>query len=59
MGGLKEAPNYDLSEQIQIRWIPDGVHSVSPRKRSDLSDDQNLQKVVRYVDASMADVCSG
>ena len=59
MGGLKEVPNYDLSEQIQIRWIPDGDHSFSPRKRSGLSDDQYLQNVVRCVDAFMADVCSG
>ena len=59
IGGLKEAPNYDLSKQIKIRWIPDGDHSFSPRKRSGLSDDQNLQNVVRCVDAFMTDVCSG
>jgi predicted alpha/beta-hydrolase family hydrolase len=59
MGGLKEVPNYDLSEQIKIRWIPDGDHSFSPRKRSGLSDDQNLQNVVRCVDSFMTDVCSG
>lgn len=59
MGGIKEVSNYDLSEQIKIRWIPDGDHSLSPRKRSGFSDDQSLQNVVRCVDAFMTDVCSG
>ena len=59
MGGLKEVTNYDLSEQIKNRWIPDGDHNFSPRKRSGFSDDQNLQNVVRCVDAFMTDVCIG
>ena len=59
MGGFDEVQNYALSAQIQIRWIPDGDHSFSPRKRSGLSDQQNLRQVVRCADAFMSDVCSG
>ena len=58
MGGCEEVQHYDLSDQIQIRWIPDGDHSFLPRKRSGFTDDQNLRHVVRCVDAFMIEVCN-
>ena len=58
MGGCEEIQNYDLSDQIQIRWISDGDHSFLPRKRSGFTHDQNLRHVVRCVDAFMIEVCN-
>lgn len=57
MGSLEEVKGYDLSDQIQIRWIPDGDHSFSPRKRSGFTEDQNLHQIVRCVDTFMNEVC--
>ena len=34
MGQLNDVAGYDLSAAVRLRWIPDGDHSFSPRKRS-------------------------
>ena len=59
MGGREEVDNYVLSDQIQIRWISDGDHSFSPRKRSGFTVKQNLDQAIRCVDVFMNDVCNG
>ena len=58
MGGREEVDNYVLSDQIQIRWIADGDHSLSPRKRSGFTVKQNLDQAIRCVDVFMNDVCN-
>ena len=58
MGGREEIDNYVLSDQIQIRWIADGDHSLSPRKRSGFTVKQNLDQAIRCVDVFMNDVCN-
>ena len=58
MGGREEVDNYVLSDQIQIRWISDGDHSFSPRKRSGFTVKQNLDQAIRCVDVFMNDVCN-
>ena len=58
MGGREEVDNYVLSDQIQIRWIADGDHSLSPRKRSGFTVRQNLDQAIRCVDVFMNDVCN-
>jgi predicted alpha/beta-hydrolase family hydrolase len=58
MGGREDVESYILSDQIQIRWIPDGDHDLSPRKRSGFTDQQNLDRAIRCVDVFMNAVCN-
>ncbi|WP_114994593.1 alpha/beta fold hydrolase [Synechococcus sp. UW179A] len=46
MGSREEVKNYELSERLKLAWIPDGDHSFKPRKRSGLSEEQNLKLAV-------------
>ena len=50
MGGREDVESYVLSDQIQIRWIPDAGHDWSPRKRSGFTVQQNLDRAIRCVD---------
>jgi predicted alpha/beta-hydrolase family hydrolase len=42
-GRPEEVASYDLSSRINIKWIPDGDHSLKPRKRSGYTEEGNLQ----------------
>ena len=41
-GKPDEVATYDLSPAIRVEWLPDGDHSLVPRKRSGLTAEQNL-----------------
>ena len=41
-GTQEEVANYDLSQQIQFAWMPDGDHSLKPRKKSGYTQKENL-----------------
>ena len=51
LGNRDEASGYDLSSQIEIRWLPDGDHSFKPRKASGRTAEENWQNGVELVDA--------
>ncbi len=40
-GGLEEVPGYKLSKQVRVVWIPDGDHSLTPRKASGQAEEEN------------------
>lgn len=45
-GKRGEVESLPLSEAIQVRWVPDGDHSLAPRKRSGRTADENLHLAV-------------
>ena len=49
MGQLNDVAGYDLSSAVRLRWIPDGDHSYSPRKRSGRTEEENLNLAIRNV----------
>ena len=51
LGNKDEVRSYDLSREIEIRWLPDGDHSFKPRKVSGRTAEENWQDGVEAVDA--------
>jgi uncharacterized protein len=45
-GRREEVETYNLSPQVQVRWIPSGDHSFKPTRSSGLSEEQNLATAV-------------
>ncbi len=45
-GTPDEVAGYDLSPAIEVEWLPDGDHSFKPRKRSGLTEAENLAAAV-------------
>lgn len=45
-GTREEVPSYPLSPSIEIEWLPDGDHSLKPRKASGASEAQNLATAI-------------
>lgn len=43
-GSRAEVDGYPLSDSIQVVWLPDGDHSLKPRKKSGRTEDQNLDE---------------
>jgi hypothetical protein len=41
-GARDEIEAYSLSDAIQVEWMPDGDHSLKPRKKSGRSESDNL-----------------
>ena len=50
-GGQTEVADYDLSEQIEVRWLPDGDHSFKPRKSSNATQEGNWETAVDEMSA--------
>jgi predicted alpha/beta-hydrolase family hydrolase len=46
LGKREEVTGYQLSQTIQIHWVPDGDHSFKPRKASGRTLDQNLHDAI-------------
>ena len=42
-GSREEVSGYNLSPNIQVHWITDGDHGLTPRKRSGLTEQDNLE----------------
>ncbi|GGX73358.1 alpha/beta fold hydrolase [Saccharospirillum salsuginis] len=42
LGKREEVDGYDLPEAIQLHWLPDGDHSLKPRKASGHTLEENL-----------------
>ncbi len=49
-GRREEVDSYNLSQQIQLRWIPSGDHSFKPTRSSGLSEAENLTTAVKFSD---------
>ncbi|MFV0388953.1 MAG: alpha/beta family hydrolase [Pyrinomonadaceae bacterium] len=50
-GSKSEIADYDLSNSIKLVWLPDGDHSLKPRKSSGYSEAQNLSRTCEEIDA--------
>jgi predicted alpha/beta-hydrolase family hydrolase len=48
-GNAGEVSGYDLSERISVHWVPDGDHSLKPRRRSGRSIEQNYQDAIARI----------
>ena len=57
MGRQDEVEGYPLSSTVTLQWIPDRDHSLSPRKRSGRTEEQNLSLAVQHVHAFLTSVC--
>lgn len=49
LGNENDVAGYDLSSAIRLLWLPDGDHSLKPRKRSGRSEEENLESAVRAI----------
>ncbi|WP_417850217.1 alpha/beta fold hydrolase [Thalassoglobus sp.] len=49
-GRKDEVEGYQLSENIQVHWSPDGDHSFRPKRRSDREFDQNMKNAMRAIE---------
>jgi uncharacterized protein len=49
LGNKDEVSGYELSETIQVHWLPDGDHSFKPRKASGKTVEENWQEGVEAV----------
>lgn len=52
-GKREEVETYDLSPQVQLRWIPCGDHSFKPTRSSGLSEAENWATAVALGDQFM------
>lgn len=48
-GNANEVPDYRLSESIHIQWMPDGDHSLKPRKKSGRTEAQSWQEAAEAI----------
>ncbi len=48
-GNLSEVSEYQLSKRISIHWLPDGDHSLKPRRRSGRSMEQNYRDAIAQI----------
>ena len=51
LGNKDEVSGYELSPNIQIRWLTDGDHSFKPRKKSGNTVEENWQEGIDAVSA--------
>ena len=49
-GNVQEVEGYGLPSSVMLEWIPDGDHSLKPRKRSGVSAEANLDRAVQRMD---------
>ena len=48
-GSREEVSGYNLSPNIQVHWIPDGDHGLTPRKRSGVTEQENLESAAEAI----------
>ena len=53
-GTPADVEGYRLTRPVEIEWIPDGDHSLVPRKRSGHTEDENLALAVRAITVFVA-----
>lgn len=48
-GKPEEVETYGLSNKIRVEWMPDGDHSLKPRKKSGHTEEENLTRAVELM----------
>jgi len=56
-GNKKEVPGYKLPDNLQIHWINDGDHSFIPRKKSAVTEVENLNQATKLVAKFIIKIC--
>ncbi len=54
-----EVADYELSPAIRIHWLPDGDHSLRPRKRSGWSEEDHLETAIEATAQHIREVSLG
>ncbi len=54
MGARGEVAGYELSPAIRVHWLPDGDHSLKPRKASGRTEAENLAEAIAETVAFVA-----
>ncbi len=49
LGNREEVAGYQLSESIKIHWLPDGDHSLRPRKKSGRTQQENREEAIAAI----------
>ncbi len=57
-GRREEVETYNLSPQVQLRWIPSGDHSFKPTRSSGLSEAENWTTAAALSDQFMRELLS-
>ena len=56
MGSKGIVDHYNLSKKIKVFWLPDGNHDLTPRKKSGISEAENLKgalaEIIHFVKIS-------
>ncbi len=58
-GRPEEVAGYDLSDRIEVAWLADGDHGFKPRKRSGLTESENLTEAVERAAAFLRNLTAG
>jgi len=58
-GRREEVETYNLSPQVQLRWIPSGDHSFKPTRSSGLSEEENWATAAALSDQFLRELLSG
>ncbi len=56
-GNKKEVPGYNLPDNFQIHWIEDGDHSFVPRKKTAVTEVENLNQASKQVAKFITEIC--
>ena len=59
LGNKNEVSGYDLSSEVELRWLPDGDHSFKPRRASGRTAEENWSDGVEAVHAFVTSVRIG
>ena len=52
-GKPSEVESYGLSSTIVVKWLPDGDHSLKPRKKSGFTHQNNINQAILYASEFM------
>ncbi|MDH3495067.1 MAG: alpha/beta hydrolase, partial [Acidobacteriota bacterium] len=48
-GNPEEVAGYDLADTVELVWVPDGDHSLKPRKKSGHTEEGNLALAITSI----------
>jgi predicted alpha/beta-hydrolase family hydrolase len=48
-GTPDDVAGYSLDERLRVEWLPDGDHSFTPRKRSGITPEQNMERAAAHL----------
>jgi len=49
LGNIEEVSEYELSSNIELRWLEDGDHDLKPRVKSGFTQDQHIKSAAEAI----------